>query len=200
MKTVAIFDYGVGNMHSIRRGIEIAGAKARITTDPDKLRKADAILLPGVGAFKAAMDLLEGSADMMRKEVDDGKPLLGVCLGMQLLLSRSDEGDCKGLGLIEGKVVRLPSSVKVPQMGWNSVRKEKRHEFLKGIPPDSYAYFVHSYYAKPADEGITLATTDYGVKFPSVVASGPVVGTQFHPEKSGKLGLRMLSNFVGMIR
>ncbi len=199
MKTIAIFDYGVGNMHSIRRGIEIAGAVARITTDPDELKKADAIVLPGVGAFGAAMGLLDGTSDLLRDEVNGGKPLLGVCLGMQLLFKWSEEGDRTGLGLIDGDVVRLKSNVKVPHMGWNSLKIGRKHWFLNGVPSDSYVYFVHSYLAKPDDPSVVLSTTDYGGEFPSVVASGSVVGTQFHPEKSGEAGLRMLSNFVGAI-
>ena len=199
MKTVAIFDYGVGNMHSIRRGIEMAGAAAKITTDKNDFRKADAIVLPGVGAFKAAKGLLEPASDLLREEVEKGKPLLGVCLGMQLLFEWSEEGDIPGLGLIEGKVVKLPSKVKVPHMGWNSVKRERKHAFLEGVPSGSYAYFVHSYCAKPSDAKAVIGTTDYGLKFPSIVASGSMVGTQFHPEKSGELGLKMLSNFVGGI-
>lgn len=199
MKTVAIFDYGVGNMHSIRRGIEMAGATARITTESDELRKADAIVLPGVGAFKAAMALLRKTIGPLKEEMVNGKPLLGVCLGMQLLFSRSEEGDCPGLGLIEGDVVKLPSGVKVPHMGWNSIKQVKKHEFLRSIPSECYAYFVHSYYVKPADSELIIGTTDYGVEFPSIVVSGSMVGTQFHPEKSGELGLKLLSNFVEMI-
>lgn len=200
MKTIAIFDYGVGNMHSIRRGIEIAGAAARVTTDPKELKEADAIVLPGVGAFRAAMDLLEETSDLLRDEVRGGKPLLGVCLGMQLLFRWSEEGDCKGLGLIDGDVVRLKSNVKVPHMGWNSLDIKREHWFLEGVPPGSYVYFVHSYLVKPNDPSIILSTTDYGGEFPSVVASGSILGTQFHPEKSGDTGLRILSNFVGSIR
>jgi len=199
VKTVAIFDYGVGNMHSIRRGIEMAGAKAKITTESDELRKADAIVLPGVGAFKAAMALLHKTIGSLKEEIVNGKPLLGVCLGMQLLFSRSEEGDCPGLGFIEGDVVKLPSGVKVPHMGWNSIKQVKKHEFLQGVPPEFYAYFVHSYYVKLADQEVMIGTTNYGVEFPSVVVCGSMIGTQFHPEKSGELGLKLLSNFVGMI-
>jgi glutamine amidotransferase len=199
VKKVTIFDFGVGNMHSIRRGVEVAGASAKIPTDAKHLRSADAIVLPGVGAFRAAMDSLRDATDLLREEVHSGKPVLGVCLGMQLLFSHSEEGDCPGLGLISGDVVRLPSSVKVPHMGWNSVNQEKNHDLFNGIPRGEYAYFVHSYYAKPKDSDVVIGTTDYGVKFPSVVASGPIIGTQFHPEKSARLGLRLLSNFLEMI-
>ena len=199
MKTVAIFDYGVGNMHSIRRGIEMAGAAAKITTDRRDFRKADAIVLPGVGAFRSAKKLLEPAADLLKEEVEKGKPLLGVCLGMQLLFEWSDEGGLPGMGLIKGKVVKLPAKVKVPHMGWNSIDQNKKHAFLGGVPSGSYAYFVHSYCAKPVDTKVVIGTTDYGVKFPSIVASGSMVGTQFHPEKSGGLGLKMLANFVEAI-
>jgi glutamine amidotransferase len=199
VKTVAIFDYGVGNMHSIRRGIEMAGASAKITTDKRDLRESDAIVLPGVGAFKPARDSLEEVSDLLKKEVEDGKPLLGVCLGMQLLFDWSEEGDCPGLGLIGGEVVKLSPGVKVPHMGWNSLDIEKKHWFLDGIKSGSHVYFVHSYTARPGDPRAVLCTTDYGGRFPSIVASGSVVGTQFHPEKSGDVGLRMLSNFVGGI-
>lgn len=200
MTTVAIIDYGVGNLHSIRRGIELAGASAKVTDELKEIKVADAIVLPGVGAFESAMEELKDKLDVIREVVQAGRPLLGICLGMQLLLTRSEEGNGGGLDLISGEVVRLPKSLKVPHMGWNSLELRREHPILAGIDPGSYMYFVHSYYARPEDSSTILATTSYGVEFPSIIAKGLIMATQFHPEKSGKLGLRLLQNFVRMVR
>lgn len=199
MVKIAIVDYGVGNLHSIRRGLELAGAQAEITHEPAVIAAADAIVLPGVGAFKSAMQELGTNLAIIRQATSLGKPLLGICLGMQLLLTWSEEGGhTEGLGLILGKVVKLPRTQKVPHMGWNSLKINREHPFLAGIQSGAYVYFVHSYHVQPEDETTILATTTYGIEFPAVVARGLVLGTQFHPEKSGEVGLQMLRNFVGM--
>lgn len=199
MVRIAIIDYGVGNLHSIRRGIEIAGATAEVTRDVEKIREASAIVLPGVGAFKSAVEQL--NKDLILESVAEGKPLLGVCLGLQLFMEWSVEGGgCEGLKLIEGDVAMLPKSEKVPQMGWNTIEIVKEHPFLNGIKPGSHVYFVHSFYIRPKNPKIVIATTQYGVKFPSVISNGVLIGTQFHPEKSGEVGLRMLKNFVQIVK
>jgi len=199
MVRIAIVDYGVGNLHSIRRGLELAGAQTKVTHEPAEIAAADAIVLPGVGAFKSAMQELGANLDMLRQAVSAGRPLLGICLGMQLLLTWSEEdGHTEGLGLIPGEVVKLPHIQKVPHMGWNSLKIEREHPFLAGIQSDTHVYFVHSYFVRPEDEATVLATTVHGIKFPAVVARGSVIGTQFHPEKSGAAGLQMIRNFVGI--
>jgi len=199
MVRIAIVDYGVGNLHSIQRGLELAGAQTKITHEPAEIAAADAIVLPGVGAFKSAMQELGANFDVIRQAISADRPLLGICLGMQLLLTWSEEGGhAEGLGLIPGKVVKLPRIQKVPHMGWNSLKIEREHPFLAGIQSGTHVYFVHSYFARPEDEAAVLATTTYGIEFPSVVARGPVIGTQFHPEKSSRGGLQMLRNFVGI--
>jgi len=200
MTKVAIIDYGVGNLHSIRRGIELAGADARVTSELAEIEAADAIVLPGVGAFESAMEGLKNKLDVIREVVQAGKPLLGICLGMQLLLERSEEGNGDGMNLIPGEVVRLSQGLKVPHMGWNSLELRREHPILAGIASGSYMYFVHSYYARPENSSTILATTGYGVEFPSIIAQGSIIGVQFHPEKSSKLGLQLLQNFVGMVK
>jgi glutamine amidotransferase len=200
MTKISIVDYGVGNLHSIRRGIELAGADARVTSDRTEIEAADAIVLPGVGAFDDAMEGLKDKLEPIVDEVRDGKPLLGICLGMQLLLTRSEEGKSMGLNIIPGEVFRLPKGLKVPQMGWNSLEIRREHPIIAGIAPGSYMYFVHSYYARPKDSSTILTTTDYGIEFPSIIAQDSIIGVQFHPEKSSKIGLQMLKNFVSMVK
>ena len=199
MVRMAIVDYGVGNLHSIQRGLELAGAQTKVTHEPAEIAAADAIVLPGVGAFKSAMQELGANFDVIGQAVSAGRPLLGICLGMQLLLTWSEEdGYTEGLGLIPGEVVKLPRIQKVPHMGWNSLKIEREHPFLAGIQSDTHVYFVHSYFVRPEDEATVLATTVHGIEFPAVVARGSVIGTQFHPEKSGAAGLQMIRNFVGI--
>jgi glutamine amidotransferase len=200
MVKVVVVDYGVGNLHSIRRGLEMAGAKAEITRDIGKIQRADGVVLPGVGAFTSAMNELSKDLDVIKQSISSGKPMLGVCLGMQLMLTSSEEGSGKGLNVVPGKVVRLPDKCKVPQMGWNSIEVEREHQFLSGVSSGAYVYFVHSYITKPKDKKTILATTEYCTRFPSVIAKGAVVGTQFHPEKSGEVGLQMLRNFVELVK
>ncbi len=202
MVDLAVVDYGINNLHSATRGLERAGADVHVVKTPDRLADADGVVLPGVGAFGDGMENAGPFRVAMTDAAADGTPLLGICLGMQMLLSESEEaeragqGDAEGLGLIPGKNVRFRAAPKVPHMGWNDVTVERDHPVLAGIDGE-YAYFVHSYYARPDDQSAVAATTTHGEQFPSVVADDNVVGTQFHPEKSGETGLRLLENFVG---
>ncbi|MFB6071237.1 MAG: imidazole glycerol phosphate synthase subunit HisH [Halanaeroarchaeum sp.] len=204
--TVVVVDYGLGNLRSATRGLERAGAEVTISDDPAALQDADGIVLPGVGAFGDGMENAGPFREDLVAAAESGVPILGICLGMQMLLTTSEEaeragqGDVEGLGLIPGRNVRFKSDVKVPHMGWNDLAVEREHPLVAGIDGE-YAYFVHSYYAEPEDPEAVLATTEYGVEFPAVVANeaGNVVGTQFHPEKSGETGLRLLRNYVEMV-
>jgi glutamine amidotransferase len=198
---VSVVNYGVGNLRSVKRGIEKSGAKVLITHNPKDLVESDAIVLPGVGAFSEAVKNLSPLFDVVTQSVEDGKPLFGICLGLQLLFTRSYEGgSANGLNLISGDIVKLPNGVKTPQMGWNTIEIVRSHPLLEGIQNNSYAYFVHAYIPQPSEREVIVATTEYGVKFPSVVAKQNLFATQFHPEKSGKTGLIILRNFVRMVR
>lgn len=199
---VAILDYGVGNLMSVSKGLQVSGAEPKTTADVEEALTMDALVLPGVGAYIPAMRRLAPYIKGLRATTEGGKIIFGICLGLQLFFSESNEGgSVRGLGLVEGRVTRLPENVKIPQMGWNTIKiVEKSHPLLEGIKDDAYFYFVHSYYGTPSDPASTLALTDYGVNFPSIIAKGNVLGTQFHPEKSGAAGLRMLRNLVGLIR
>jgi glutamine amidotransferase len=201
MKKIAIIDYGLGNLRSVIRGLEKAGAHASITGDAAAIASADGLVLPGVGAFHEGMDQLgplQGTVIEAARKV----PLLGICLGMQMLMETSEEhGIHKGLGLIPGCVKRFPrcSGQKVPHMGWNSLSLEKPdNPLFAGIQPDEYMYFVHSYYADTLPE-FTLTTTQYICPFASSVGNDLTFGVQFHPEKSGATGLRLLNNFIGLV-
>jgi len=192
---IAIIDYGVGNLRSVYRGLEAGGAKPIVTDDKKVVKRSDGIVLPGVGAFGDAMKRLEGFRDVIIESAGQ-KPIFGICLGMQLYFTRSEEdGVHVGLDIMKGNVVSLPKSVKIPQMGWNSIEIKKESIFMQGINSGDYFYFVHSFYAKP-EEDITVATSDYGIEFPAIVEKDLLFATQFHPEKSGKVGLKMLENFV----
>lgn len=201
MKLVVI-DYESGNLRSVTRAFESQGASPVVTGDPAQLQDADAVVLPGVGSGPAAMAALEqrGLVQPLRSFAASGKPFLGVCLGLQLLLERTEEGDAPCLGVLRGQVRCLPDreDQKIPHMGWNSVNFKGQHPAFQGIPQDSFFYFVHSYYADPADDAGVLGTTEYGVPFCSIYAKGNLVATQFHPEKSGPAGLRIYQNFVAM--
>jgi glutamine amidotransferase len=198
---VAVVNYGVGNLRSIRRGLEKSEAKVQITHSPKDLRRSDAILLPGVGAFAPAVKNMAPIADVVAEAMRNGKPILGVCLGLQLLFTRSSEGgSIRGLDFISGEVVKLPENVKIPQMGWNTINFAKSHPLLEGVKDHSYVYFVHSYYPQPSDPKVIVATTEYGVRFPSMVAKNNLFATQFHPEKSSKTGLTILKNFVRIVK
>jgi glutamine amidotransferase len=202
---VALVDYGLGNLRSATRGLERAGARVTLTDDPERFDDSDGIVLPGVGAFSEGMENAEPVRGALLDAADSGTPLFGICLGMQMLLTSSEEadrvgqGDAEGLDLTPGRNVRFAEGQKVPHMGWNELSVEREHPLVEGVD-GQYAYFVHSYYARPVDDHAVVATTDYGVAFPSIVANeaGNVFGTQFHPEKSGETGLRILRNFVDL--
>src|SRR5262245_34388057 len=192
---IAIIDYGMGNLRSVHKAFEHLGLDAEVTRNKKKIASADKVVLPGVGAFKDCMKNLE-TFDLIEpvvKAIRSGKPFLGICLGMQLLFTESEEfGRHEGLNLIPGKVVRFPqeADLKVPQIGWNQIRKNKEVPFLKGVPEDSYVYFVHSYYVVPKDPKVIATQTNYGVEFCSSVHKDNVFATQFHPEKSQAVGLK----------
>ncbi|MBP2030558.1 glutamine amidotransferase [Methanohalophilus levihalophilus] len=201
MKNIVIIDYGLGNLRSVQKGLEHAGATVTITKNPDELEHADGLVLPGVGAFNDAMKNIVPFLEGINKFIKSGKPMLGICLGQQMLMEHSEEGEkAEGLGLIPGNVVRFPhSELKVPHMGWNALSIKQEHPFFKGIKDGSFVYFVHSYYVD-TDLSHTLASCNYGLDFAASVVNdkGNVMGTQFHPEKSGEVGLKMLRNFVDM--
>ena len=199
MKLVLI-DYDSGNLRSVSRALESQGVNPLITGEPADLDGADAVILPGVGSGPAAMDALNerGLVTPIKEYIASGKPFLGICLGLQLLMDSTEEGDSRCLGVVPGNARLLPPGLKVPHMGWNNVNFKNPHPLVAGIPQDSYFYFVHSYYAAPQDlEGVG-GTTEYGIPFCSIYASGNLVATQFHPEKSGPAGLRLYKNFIGL--
>lgn len=199
---VGVCDYGVGNLRSVERALLRAGAQPLISDDAEALAACDGLVLPGVGAFVAAAEQLR-SRGMDRCALafaESGRPLLGVCLGHQLLFDDSDEGaGARGLGVIPGRVTRIEApGLKIPQIGWNQIRRTHESALLDGVPDGSYMYFVHSYAGTPADDADTVAVTDYGSTIAAVVQRGSVMGTQFHPEKSGACGLRIYENFVAL--
>lgn len=198
---IAVVDYGAGNLRSIRRALEAAGADVTVTSDPADLAAADAVVLPGVGAAARAMETLDGLGltDPIREAVAGGTPFLGVCLGMHLLFGHQEEGDAEGLGLLSGRVRSLRGPVKVPHMGWNRSRVTQDGS-LGPAGDDRYYYFVHSFVAEPDDPGDIAAEAEYGERFPSVVVRGHVWGTQFHPEKSADAGLELVRAFVASVR
>ncbi len=194
---IAIVNYGVGNLWSVANGLRLTGAEPRLVGRLVDLPRFDAVVLPGVGAFKSATAFLKDQRRYLEDAVARSQPILGVCLGMQLLFDESEEGGLiQGLGLIHGRVKRLPGTVKIPHMGWNRLALSRRDAFLEGIRSGDYFYFVHSYYPSLEEPSVVLASTEHGVRFPSVVAKGSLYGTQFHPEKSGEKGLSILRNFV----
>lgn len=200
---IAIVDYNVGNLPSVQKAFRAVGYETVITSDPEVIDAADGLILPGVGAFAAAMENLAGHGlvDPVKAYAASGRPLLGICVGLQLLFEVGEEfGETPGLGLLPGRITRLPATVKLPQIGWNLVEPAKPdHYIFDGLTEPYYAYFVHSFAAEHGDPGDIAATTDYGRVFPSVVARGNVVGVQFHPEKSSRAGLQMLANFGRLV-
>lgn len=197
---IAIIDYGMGNLYSIKNTFEKVGADAKIATDSKELRKADAIVIPGVGAFDQAMKNIAPLKEDIVEVVASGIPFMGICLGMQVLFDKSEEGKAEGIGLIPGKVVKLPKSVLVPQIGWNELQIKRHISLLDGISDGDFFYFVHSYYCVPRDKPVAVATVDYGADVTAVVAVDNIFGLQFHPEKSGPKGLAILENFVGGVK
>jgi glutamine amidotransferase len=199
--SIAVIDYGAGNLRSIRRALEAAGAHVIVSSDSAHVRQADAVVFPGVGAAGAAMDRLHqlGLVDAIGEVVAEERPFLGICLGMQLLFDHQEEGDTRGLGLLKGRVRTLSSAVKVPQIGWNRVRWIQEAAGCDPADEDDF-YFVHSYIAEPDDPADVVAVTRYGEVFPSIVRHGRVWGTQFHPEKSGPAGLRLIAGWVEGVR
>jgi glutamine amidotransferase len=200
---IAIVDYRAGNLTSVARALEHLGHRCEITDRPERIRAADRVILPGVGAAGATMEALNalGLAEVLRNDVARaGKPFLGICIGIQVLLERSEEDGAECLGIIRGEVRRYPAAIdgrplKVPQIGWNRVKQMRSHPVFAGVPDVAHFYFVNSYYPAPANPEIAIATSDYGVTFTAAIADGNVIATQFHLEKSGAPGLRLLDNF-----
>ena len=196
--SVAIIDYGVGNLRSVEKAFHAGGVEAQVSSDEGVLRAADRLVLPGVGAFRACMEALNerGFDRLVRERVEGGTPLLGVCVGMQMLFEESEEfGTTRGLGFLRGRVRRFPDGLRVPQVGWNQVGWRRAHPLAEGIADQSFFYFVHSFYCEAADAADALGETEYSLTYASVVARANVCGVQFHPEKSQAAGLRLLRNF-----
>ena len=196
---ITIIDYGAGNLRSVANAITQLGYQPKITSSVNELLDAQAVILPGVGAAADTMASLRalGLAGPIRQLIAEGRPFFGVCIGLQVLFTSTEEGgghEC--LGILPGRVKRLPSGMKIPHMGWNQVKQRLSHPIFNGIPDEANFYFVHSYYVEPEDKSLIAADTDYGVTICSVIAKGNLIATQFHPEKSGESGLRMYRNFI----
>jgi imidazole glycerol-phosphate synthase subunit HisH len=205
MTPIAIIDYGMGNLRSVQKAFERLGHVAEVTGDAERITRAPGVVLPGVGAFAACMTNLgaAGLVEPVKQVIRAGRPFLGICLGMQLLFDESEEfGPVAGLGILPGRVVRFAADPerKVPHMGWNSIRIVRRAPELAGIEDGAYVYFVHSYYPVPREADVVATTTPYGQEFASSVVRDNVFACQFHPEKSQQVGLRLLDNFVGVVR
>jgi len=200
---IAIIDYGAGNLMSVSKALEKLGFDSIITASKEEINKCDAMVLPGVGAFSDAIDNIrkDGLDICIKENVEKGKYLIGICLGMQLLFDKSyEDGEFEGLGLIKGEIVKFDDTNKVPHMGWNKLIRNREDDIAKDITDDEYVYFVHSYYAKPENQDDVVLYTEYGVDVPGVVRKGNVIGMQFHPEKSGTTGLKLLKNFGELIK
>ena len=206
---IVVVDYGMGNLRSVSKALESLGAEVRVSGDPADIARAAKLILPGVGAFDAAMEGLasRGLIEPIKAALATPVPYLGICLGLQLLFEQSEEGQARGLGVLPGRVRRFPvNGLKVPHMGWNQITRHEtsdmRHQkgcpLLKGIPDGSFLYFVHSYYADPADPSVVTLTTEYGRPFAAMVWKDRLFATQFHPEKSQAIGLQLLKNFVAL--
>ena len=207
---IAIIDSGIANLRSVEKGFARAGFEAKVVEDPRTLREAHGIVLPGVGAFADGIAKLRaaGFAEALLREIERGKPLLGICLGLHFLFSESEEfGIHKGLEILKGRVVRFPaglrdgqSALKIPHMGWNTLAIRRPAPIFQGLPPEPAVYFVHSYYVEPQDPGVVAATTEYGILFTSAIWKDNIMATQFHPEKSQRIGLAILANFGALCR
>jgi len=197
---IAIVDYGASNLRSVAKAVEKFGYLPIVTRDSVEILQAKAVIFPGQGASAPAMNNLDtsGLVDTVKEVIYRGTPFFGICLGLQLLLESSQEGPNDCLGLVHGKVKMLPEDVKRPHMGWNQVKLRNKHPVFSGVDNESYFYFVHSYYADPEDDDLILGTTNYGVEFCSVIAKGSLIATQFHPEKSGRTGLKLYENFLAL--
>ena len=200
---IAVLDYGIGNLHSAQKALEKCGADARLTADAGLIRDAAGVVLPGVGAFGACMDALRGAGleDDAHASVSSGRPFLGICVGMQMLFTRSEESDdATGLGVIDGTVAWIPAGPKIPQMQWNRLQIRRDDPMFAGLGDDAWVYFVHSLHGVPDDPEVVAATVEYGTTINAAFRSGNVFAAQFHPEKSSRPGLRLLENFVDICR
>ena len=203
---IAIIDYGAGNIQSVYKALKFIGADCKVTSDKDEILNADGAILPGVGSFGDAMDTMtkRGIKDTIIEYTKSGKPFLGICLGLQLLFPESEETPgVKGLDIFKGTITKIPNqnrTLKIPHMGWNNISIKQKNGIFKGIEGEPYVYFVHSFYLKSQDKDIVAATTQYGVEIDAAVQKGNIIATQFHPEKSGEVGLKMLKNFVEMVK
>lgn len=200
---IAIVDYGMGNLRSVEKGFLKVGVNARVVSDPGAVDNAQGVVLPGVGAFRDCMKNLKGMSliESVVRSIRKGKPYLGICLGLQVLFTESEEfGINKGFDILKGKVVRFQINLKVPHMGWNNVKIQRRPPIFDGIQDEAFFYFVHSFYVVPDDNDVIATTTDYGITFTSMVWKENIFATQFHPEKSQETGLRILKNFGDFVR
>jgi glutamine amidotransferase len=200
MTQVSIIDYGVGNLFSMKTALQKTGVSVEIVKTPNEILNSDGVILPGVGNFGAASVKLSPLAMAIRKTVANGTYILGSCLGLQLLFQRSEEGHGEGLGLMKGWIRAFSGDLKTPHMGWNTIKASRTSPILEGIPDGSYFYFVHSFYPDPENSENILAKTTYGHPFTSMVEKRNIYGTQFHPEKSGKIGSTLLQNFIRLLR
>ncbi|MGE0882814.1 MAG: imidazole glycerol phosphate synthase subunit HisH [Blastocatellales bacterium] len=199
--SIAIIDYGVGNLRSVEKAFTSQDIEAVVTSDEKILRKADKLVLPGVGAFKACMDGLKarGFDELVLESAAAGKPIIGLCVGLQMMFDEGHEfGVHKGLGLMPGRVVKFPDKLRVPHIGWNQVEFKQDHPIFNGLPSQTFFYFVHSYFVESEDESNVLGVTDYGMRYASICGRDNIVGVQFHPEKSQTAGLKLLKNFAEM--
>ena len=197
MVKVAIFDYGAGNILSLKIALEKNGAEADVIRNFDQTNNYSGIVLPGVGNFDPAIrSIRDYSKKTLLEYVGTQIPVLGICLGMEMYFEKSEEGKEKGLGIIDGEVVLLPKILKIPHMGWNSLQIQRSSKLLEGVKDDSWVYYVHSYRVKPKNDSVAVASSDYGVIVPAVLEKDNFFGTQFHPEKSGKVGSKMINNFL----
>lgn len=200
---IAIVDYGMGNLRSVEKGFSKVGVSTKVTNKPEVIENADGVVLPGVGAFRDCMKELTNLklVDAVVKTIKKNKPYLGICLGLQVLFSESEEfGRCRGLDIFRGKVMRFPANeLKVPHMGWNDIKIQKNNPLLSGIKDRTYFYFVHSFYIAPENTSIISTTTDYGLEFTSMICKDNIFAVQFHPEKSQTTGLRILENFSRVV-
>ncbi|MCI9340331.1 MAG: imidazole glycerol phosphate synthase subunit HisH [Dorea sp.] len=200
---IAILDYDAGNIKSVEKAMQLLGQEVTVTREREAILRADKVILPGVGAFGDAMDKIRqyGLYEVIHEVVDKGTPFLGICLGLQLLFERSEESPkAEGLGVLKGEILRIPETpgLKIPHMGWNSLKLQNHGRLFADLPDEPYVYFVHSYYLKAADEGIVTAATEYGTQIHASVEQGNVFACQFHPEKSSDVGIQILKNFIAV--